>query len=413
MSNQYYAPLPPGPLHVLIVDDEQRVLDGLRRTLHRVRDRWDIRTACGGEEALRTLSDAPADIVISDLRMPGMDGISLLETIAQSWPAAVRMILSGQEDGATGTRAWQVAHQYLTKPSDAQVVIAALERASSAVRLLRDPAMRAMAGCLSTLPTTPAVLLQIQQLTADEGAAVGDLANVVTGDAALTAKLLQMVNSAYFGVARTVNTVDQAINVIGFQLLRALIVSQEVTHAFPCSWPSWSAEKEQQHALTVGTVAKSMGETHADRCDLFTAGVLHDVGMLVLASRAPTMLMTSVLHAERNAIPFHVAEAELHGVTHADVGAYLLGLWGLPWVLVEAVGMHHSPEAWRGAATTVPAKVAFAEQLVSARHTPDGIVKASEAFLEGELYLNLGDRATRERLLARALVAMQQGDRRD
>ena len=413
MTGVCSAPATGAPLQVLIVDDELRVLEGLRRSLHRVRDRWEVRTACGGEEALRRLSEAPVDIVISDLRMPGMDGISLLETIAQSWPATVRMVLSGQEDAATRTRAWQVAHQFLSKPSDADVVIAALDRATSAVRLLRDPAMRAMAGCLSTLPTTPTVLLKIEQLTADEGAVVGDLATLITSDAALTAKLLQLVNSAYFGVARAVTKVDQAINVIGFQLLRALIISQEITRAFPCSLPSWSAEKEQQHALLVGAVAQSMGESHADRCDLFTAGVLHDVGMLVLASRAPTMLMTSMLHAERNGVAFHMAETELHGVTHADVGAYLLGLWGLPWSLVEAVQVHHSPDAWRSATTTIPAKVAFAEQLVSAAHMPGGVGEASAAMLEGELYVILGDVATRERLLARAVASLEKGGRRD
>lgn len=402
-----------GPMQVLIVDDERRVLDGLRRALHQIRDRWQVRTACGGEEALRSLSDVPADVVISDLRMPDMDGISLLGTIAQSWPATVRVILSGQEDVATGSRAWQVAHQYLTKPSDAQVVIAALDRATTSVRLLRDPAMRAMAGCLSALPTTPAVLLKIQQLTADEGSVVGDVARLVAGDTALTAKLLQMVNSAYFGVARTVTTVDQAINVIGFQLLRALIISQEITHAFPCAWPSWSAEKEQHHALLVGAVAQSMGDSQSERCDLFTAGVLHDIGMLVLASRAPTMLMTAMLHAERSGVPFHVAEAELHGVTHAEVGAYLLGLWGLPWSLVESVGMHHSPDAWRTAATTVPAKVAFAEQLVTLARAPDGVVAASALMLESELYHTLGDYATRERLLACAVAALSKGGHRE
>ncbi|WP_309671822.1 response regulator [Gemmatimonas sp.] len=413
MISQLYGPTRSAPLQVLIVDDELRVLDGMRRALYRVRDRWEIDTASGGEDALRKLSEKPADIVITDLRMPGMDGISLLETVAQSWPATVRMILSGQEDAATGTRATQVAHQYLSKPSDAEAVIAALGRATSAVHLLRDPAMRAMAGCLSSLPTTPKVLLKIQELTVNDGAAFGDLATLIAGDAALTAKLLQLVNSAYFGAARAVTKVEQAINVIGFQLLRALIISQEITHAFPCSWPSWSAEKEQQHAMLVGTVAQAMGDSQADRCDLFTAGVLHDVGMLVLASRAPTMLMTAMLHAERSGDAFHVAEAELHGVTHADVGAYLLGLWGLPWSLVEAVGMHHSPDAWRSASTTIPAKVAFAEQLVNAVHKPDGIAQASAEMLESELFVILGDVPTRERLLSRAVTALQKGGSRD
>ncbi len=407
------APTTSVPLQVLFVDDEIRILDGMRRALHGVRDRFVVRTACGAEEALRQLSDRPVDIVISDLHMPGMDGISLLEIIALSWPATVRVILSGQEAAATEARAWQVAHQFLVKPSDSRVVMAALDRVTIAVRLLRDPAMRAVAGCLSTLPTTPAVLLRIQQLTAAEGSAVGDLAAIIVRDTALTAKLLQLVNSAYFGVARAVTQIDQAINVIGFQLLRALITSREITHAFPCSLPSWSAEAEQEHALLVGAVAKSMGESHIERCDLFTAGVLHDVGKLVLASRAPAMLTAALLRAQRSGEPFHVAEAELHGVTHADVGAYLLGLWGLPWALVEAVGLHHSPDAWRGARTTVPAKVAFAEQLVDAVGDTGAMEEAKASMLDSDMYHVLGDRTARERLLARATAVLLNGGGHD
>ena len=125
------------------------------------------------------------------------------------------------------------------------------------------------------------------------------------------------------------------------------------------------------------------------------------------------MLTASLLRAQRSGEPFHVAEAELHGVTHADVGAYLLGLWGLPWALVETVAMHHSPDAWRGARTTVPAKVAFAEQLVDAVGDAGAMEEAKASMLDSDMYHVLGDRTARERLLARATAVLLNGSGHD
>lgn len=349
---------------VLFVDDEHRVLDGLRRSLFAVRDRWDIRTACGAEAALGMLSERPAWVVISDLRMPGMDGLTFLQEVAVRWPEAVRIILSGQEDPETAPRAWQVAHQYLSKPCEGRAVISALDRACGTHLLLNSPELRAMAGRLNTLPTTPGTLAQIEMVTTRDGVPIRELVSIIQRDVALTSKVLQLVNSAYFGVARTIANVEGAIQVMGFDLLRALIYAHEVGHAFPCSLASWSPEAEQRHTLRVATVAKALGDNRAEAADLFTAGILHDVGKLVLASRAPELLERSISLSRETGVPLYVAEQQVYGVSHAELGAYLMGLWGLPWPLVEAVALHHAPGRWASASTTLAAKVALAEMVL-------------------------------------------------
>lgn len=352
---------------VIFVDDEPRVLDGLRRSLFGVREQWDVRTACGGPEALAALEERPAQVVISDLRMPGMDGLAFLQAVADRWPDAVRIILSGQEDPDTGPRAWQIAHQYLSKPCEGRAVLAALERSITVHQLLQSAELRAVAGQLHTLPTTPGTLAQLEQITTRDGVPIGDVVTIIERDVALTSKVLQLVNSAYFGIARTIGSAENAVQVMGFDLLRALIFAHEVGHAFPCTLPSWSPEGEQRHTLRVATVAKALGNDRIEAADLFTAGILHDVGKLVLASRAPALLERSIERSYELGVPLYAAEREIYGTTHAEVGAYLIGLWGLPWPLVEAVALHHAPGRWTAASSTLAPKVALAEMVLGAQ----------------------------------------------
>jgi HD-like signal output (HDOD) protein len=382
---------------VVFVDDEPRVLDGLRRSLFTVRHQWDIRTASSGEEALAMLQVQPAQIVVSDLQMPSMDGLVLLERVADTWPETVRVILSGQENPSTGARAWTVAHQYLSKPCDARTLLAALERANSLVALLQMPAIRAMAGRLQSLPTTPSVLMQLEELTSHDAAATSELAAIITRDTALTAKVLQVVNSAFFGLRRQVLHVETAVSVMGFQLLKALIIGHEIGHAFPCFIPDWDPEAAHDHSITVATLAKTLGDTPLEDSDLFTAGILHDVGKLVMASRAPELFVEVLDDAARTYRPLHEVERLRHGVDHADVGAYLLGLWGLPWPLVEAVGLHHSPHRWNAASTTLAAKLGLVQEVLHERELA-GTNFLAPQLLPPEAYSCLGDAATVHRL---------------
>jgi HD-like signal output (HDOD) protein/ActR/RegA family two-component response regulator len=399
---------------VLFVDDEQRVLDGLRRSLFTVRDRWDVRAACGGAIALEMLAQQPACVVISDLRMPGMDGLTFLQEVSARWPEAVRIILSGQEDPDSAPRAWQIAHQYLSKPCEGRAVISALDKAYSTHRLLRSPELRALAGRLNTLPTTPGTLVQIEQLSTKDGLPMRDVVSIVERDVALTSKVLQVVNSAYFGVARSIGSVECAIQVMGFDLLRALIYAHEVGHAFPCLLASWSPEEEQRHTLRVAAVAKALGDSRDESADLFTAGILHDVGKLVLASRAPELLERSIALSLERGVPLYVAEREVYGVSHAELGAYLMGLWGLPWPLVEAVALHHSPGRWSAATSTLAPKVALAEMVLGScegdcsRFTNMTAGTMEFAALSFDV---LGDAAAVAELTARASAAIPADER--
>lgn len=400
---------------VLFVDDEQRVLDGLRRSMFSARDRWDVRTACGGRAALSMLEERAVSVVISDLRMPGMDGLTFLQEVAERWPESVRIILSGQEDADTGMRAWQIAHQYLSKPCEGRAVLSALDRAVSVHRLLQSSAMRAMAGRLRTLPTTPGILAQIEQIGAKDGVPMADVVRIIERDVALTGKVLQLVNSAYFGVTRSIANVESAIQVMGVDLLRALIYAHEIGHAFPSTLSGWSPQAEQHQTLRVAAVAKALGDSRAEAADLFTAGILHDVGKLVLASRAPELLEQCITMAEEQAIPLFAAERALCGVTHAEVGAYLIGLWGLPWPLVEAVALQPTPLAWPGAGNTLAAKVGLAIRILHDHDAanPERVGSAVSRRVATAAWTDfsvLGDAASVDALRVRGLAAVPATD---
>ena len=227
-------------------------------------------------------------------------------------------------------------------------------------------------------------------------ASLSDIGALIAQDLGITAKILQTVNSAYFGIARRISNPMEAVQLLGLQRVRSLALSAHVFSSFDqVRMKNFPLAKVWKHCIAASRMAQEICRAEkADRAmaeDAQLACMLHDVGKVMLASGDPNRYQAAVALAIQRQAPLVEVEREVFGVSHADVGAYLLGLWGLPWSLVEAVGMHHSPDAWGTATTNIPAKVAFAEQLVSAVRTPDGLVAASAAMLESDLYLILGD----------------------
>ena len=150
---------------ILFVDDEPRILEGLRRMLHGERDHWDLRFAGSGAAALAELAREPADVVVTDMRMPGMDGAELLARVATVAPDAIRIVLSGQTDDLASTRTVPVAHQFLTKPCQAQVLREVVERACALRELLASPGLRRLIKTVDTLPSVPAKVKAASPLT--------------------------------------------------------------------------------------------------------------------------------------------------------------------------------------------------------------------------------------------------------
>lgn len=359
---------------ILFVDDEARVLEGLRDLLRRRRHEWDLRFALGGEEALAALDEARYDIVVSDMRMPAVDGAGVLSYARERQPESIRMVLSGQTQLRAAVRAIPVAHQFLVKPCNGEELQNVIERSLALRELLGDDEVRAAVGETGRLPSVPEAYAALTAAMQDPNATVEDVAAIVEGDMAMCAKLLQLVNSSFFGLARRITRVREAVAYLGVDLIRMLVLSAEVfLHVERRALaPGLDLGELQRHGLLAGRLAAEIAERPLTD-DALVAGVLHDVGKLILGVRQPARLQALLREAAETGEPLHAVERRAGPITHAEVGAYLLGIWGLPYPVVEAVAHHHAPERVEQHGVDILAAVHIADTLLhEARRDPGG-----------------------------------------
>jgi HD-like signal output (HDOD) protein/ActR/RegA family two-component response regulator len=358
---------------ILFVDDEPNVLQALKRMLHSHRDLWEVAFAQGGEMALAMLDAAPCDVVVSDMRMPGMDGAALLACVREKYPETIRFILSGHADQNAALRAVPVAHQFLAKPCEAAALRAAIDRTCNLKAVLSDPSLCRAVGSMRELPAMPSSYLDLTKALADTDVSLDQVTRIVEKDVAVAAKLLQLVNSAFFGLSREVTSVRMAVNYLGVDVLKSLVLASGVFRSFEDAGmvQGFSPEQFQIHAYLTAKIAEVLPTPTHLKDTTSLAALLHDVGKLVLAARMPAHFTRVLGIARQQGRPLYEAEQELMGVTHAEIGAYLLGLWGLPWPVVEAVAHHHVPTPVPGQGLDVLAAVYIANVLALESSAPD------------------------------------------
>jgi putative nucleotidyltransferase with HDIG domain len=329
---------------ILFVDDEQAILDGLRNRLRRKRDLWDMHFALGGKEALVKLADSSFDVLVTDMRMPGMDGATLLKEVQVRYPDVVRIVLSGHAEFEAALRAVPVAHQFIAKPCDPGVLENVVERACQLQKLVSDAAVRAIVGRVSGLPAMPHIYSTLRRMLLDEHCAMSDIAAVIKQDASIAAKLLQLVNSAFFRLSRPLSRIEDVVGYLGLEAINRLVLAGEL---FDGKGESPEIRlflrNLQRHSVVTATIASQLMTEKRDREDAFVAALLHDIGHMLMAVHLPEHHRAVIHRAEQENQSFHAVELSLFGVTHAEVGAYLLGIWGLPYFIVEAVANHHEP----------------------------------------------------------------------
>lgn len=330
---------------ILFVDDDPRVLEGLKRMLRPQRNQWEMAFAQGGEAALAILETLPFDVIISDMRMPVMDGATLLSQVRERHPQMVRIVLSGHTELETALRAVPVAHQFLAKPCDPGQLRVAVERACHLKALLTEESICSVVGAMGELPSVPHVYDALTRALANPDAALGDIAKIVEQDVAISAKILQIVNSAFFGLAQPITNIKSAVSYLGMNTLKNLVLAVEVFRAFKPDGrlKDFSLEALQSHAqFTASIVGRLPVPKHLADIAVVSE-MFHDVGKLILACKLPDRFATLLEAARTARRSLHEMETEQGGPTHAEIGAYLLGLWGLPYAIVETVANHHCP----------------------------------------------------------------------
>lgn len=351
-------------IRVLFVDDEPSVLSAMRRTLHHMRNEWHIEFADGGEAALNDLAKQPADVLITDMRMPGMDGWQLLHQVKQRFPQTVRLILSGHSDARSIMRTVGTAHQYLAKPCDSAALKAAISNAYLLRQVLGSDRLAHLVGRVGMLPSAPKAFQDILLCLQNPAASIADASRIIGRDVSMTANVLKLVNSAFFGARQAVTTVERAVAYVGLDTLGAVVLAHSTFKGSLLSViAGFSLEALWQHSLEVATAARALAlyeklsQSKAD--EAFLAGMLHDVGKVVFATRTVPMPDGSCASDEQA-----LAQMDAH---HAEVGAYLLGLWGFPNPIIEAVAFHHAPSETGGEGLCLPKLIHIADRLVHQR----------------------------------------------
>lgn len=334
---------------ILFVEDNEMLLELYGLMLEPDLDQWQTTLAPDAEAALKILGNETFDVVASDLQMPGKDGIELLTEVRILHPQTSRLIISGIADQAAAAKSLDCIHLFLPKPFEARVLRDTLARIGSLDAYLNDAKLRALAGKMRSLPSFPALYAEIMRAIESPNSSIQGIAKIVATDPGITAKVLQVANSAAVGLPGNVTDPVEAVQQLGMTTVRSLVLSAQVYGSFaPGRLKDFSAEALWAHLMNCGELARRIMRREnvefAETEDSFTAGLLHDMGKLMLADGLPDEYAQAIELAARENIPQFEAEREVFGATHAGLAAYLFGLWGLPVSIVETVAFHHTPE---------------------------------------------------------------------
>lgn len=330
-------------ISILFVDDEQNLLEEVKNVFRKRAGEWRLEFAQSGAEALEIVDRTTIHIIVSDMQMPGMDGVSLLAKIQEKHPRITRFLLTGQADREAIVRAIPVVHQFIYKPCSASDLLALIDRTVALHERIQNEFVLRMISGATCVPSAPKVAMKIGQLLASGEATLRSISDLIERDPGLSTRVLQVANSAVFGRSRRIESIADAVSFIGFECAQSLAIASEVfqTGAENRSI-SLLLEITVEKAYVGATLASKFLSGHPDRGIAMTAALLRDVGLLVSASASS--LIYQVAMGSGNGIESLIeTEKTCFGATHAEIGGHLLALWGIPMVTVELVTCHHSP----------------------------------------------------------------------
>jgi HD-like signal output (HDOD) protein len=365
---------------ILFVDDEQSVLLVLQAFMQRISDEWESAFVESGPKALALMAERPFDVIISDMRMPEMSGTELLNEVMKRYPRTVRIVLSGHADEQTVQESVGVAHQWVAKPFDLKILKSTLTRIGNFQTRLENASLKELIGNIKRLPSTPKLYFEIIEALQSSTSSAQTIADIIARDPGLTAKILHLVNSAFFGMARNIADASEAVQLLGVSRIRSLALIHHVFSTFDQrTYGEFSVEEVWQHSLQTAAWARQFvlwqGGGRMLEEKAFTGGLLHDIGHLILAANLPEACREIRSQARAHDLSLYEAEKRVLNATHADVGSYLLSIWGLPVPLVEAVALHHEPalaadRIFSGLSAVHVAAAWSYEQTASAREFP-------------------------------------------
>ena len=334
-------------LSILFVDDDVNLLRALKRILRQSREEWDLTFLESPKAALALMETQSFDVVVSDMRMPEMDGATLLSEVEKRHPATMRVILSGYTEEKSVLRTIGPTHQYLAKPCKTEDIVSLLDRAVALRGILRSPGLRSLAASLHNLPTPSELFLRLTQEMRREESSLRTVADIISEDMAMTAEVLRITNSAYFSLGSKIHDVFQAVRLLGTETVRALVFSVGIFRQIDRSGALGALLSDlDAYGIAVAGMARRLaredGMNEAQRDQAFCAGMLASIGTLVFFD-ADAVKVGKVILRTAEGEAMDAVERELFGASQAEIGAYLLGLWGFNDAVIEAVLYQNEP----------------------------------------------------------------------
>ena len=333
----------------VFANEQPATIEGIRQILTRRQNEWEVEFVSSGVEALQAMKRCRSDVILTDLNMPVMSGVELLTQVSGLYPGTVRFLQTGEADRKIVLESTGIAHRLLNKPCNPETLRNFLTTSMGLREVLAMGELHARIAAIGSLPSPPEMYNRLIKEIQSDNVSMGRIADMISEDVSLTAKILQMINSAYFGLRRRVDSLKQAVNLLGLEAIRGLVLTAGAFSQF--DFPSlnqFSIESIYSHSLEVGTNAQKIAESIGlarPMCDeALMAGMLHDIGKLVMLTYFRSELHEALELADEKSIPFHEAEKKVLKVTHAEIGTHLLSLWGLPDSILEPVALHHDPE---------------------------------------------------------------------
>ncbi|MGB9771658.1 MAG: HDOD domain-containing protein [Candidatus Kapaibacteriota bacterium] len=331
---------------ILFLSDETTIKEIIRNVVP-LQDDFDIFFAESGEKGLQILANNKIDIFFGSPNITLPSGSNIFYEIKRVFPETIRFALVSNLESPSVAQLSQYVHQFVQPPYTLENLKERIERTSSLQKTLKNEKIKELVQNITALPSLPELYIQIEQEVARPDFSLSKIGNLIAKDPNLTAKILQIVNSAYFGLQREITNINFALSYLGVNVIKSLIFYIHLFSNFKVT-PENRKYLEQfwKHSLIVASNTYHLAEKHltskSEIDSAYTAGVLHDVGKFVLLNTY-TYPQNVMLLAEQKAMDNLEAENEIYQCTHAEIGAYLLGLWGFPITIVEAVAYHHQP----------------------------------------------------------------------
>ncbi len=308
---------------------------------------WVGQHASDAPEALELLTAAPHMAVVVDAVVA--DGLHLLETVVRQFPAVLRLVRCGVKERASVAKWSRLGVTLIGPDIDASALVGTLLRAERLQGWMSDPAIGSLLAQFRILPARPELYSQVTEELQSPAGSMETVAGFIAQDPIMSAKILQVANSAFFGLPYEICEPAQAVMFLGAERTRSLILLASMFSQLDGKrCPQFSPEKTWNHSLQVGAYARAIAMSTTRDARLaeaaFTAGLLHDVGKLMLAANLPEAYSEVAILQSLHQMPWVEAERQIIGTTHAEIGACLLGTWGIPLATLESTAWHHSPE---------------------------------------------------------------------